>query len=210
MHENNRRYGDAQAYSERMARADEAAILIAAGHLDAAEALLREGLEGGAGDRKLMWLMLLELLHLAGRRIDFDECMARHGPAFTSCAPSWGFPRPIGAPGTIALRGVLGREAGEAGEVMKFSHGRKTLVIDMSEVERIEFDFLYEFETLLGNLAAAGKRVILGNVSEINAVLLHALGADRHAMLMRRKYSANDSGTHLQPGRLEEGIARAA
>ena len=32
-----------------------------------------------------------------------------------------------------------------------------------------------------------GKRVIVANLSEVNASLLEAMGSDRHVVLMRRK-----------------------
>jgi anti-anti-sigma regulatory factor len=182
-----RRCGDAGAYSECLSGASEAAVLVAANHLGVAELLLRGAIdEPATRASEAPWLMLLEIFHLTDRRGEYDALLERYRAAFGSPAPAWGFPRPISAPGTFPLKGVLGAQREDLDELARFAYGRKSVAIDMSEVARIDYGFVQALQALLANFAAAGKRVILANVGEINAVLLEAIGADRHAVLMRR------------------------
>ena len=182
------RCGDAALYSERQQGASEAALLIAANRFEAAEALLRDAIATrGRADRERLWLMLLDLLHISGRRDDFERLAARHGEyEGTPERPQWGYPLPIEAPGTVALSGVLA-QPGDLHELAKSGYARKTLAVDMSEVSRISFEFLPAVEALLRNFSLMGKRVIVANLSEVNASLLEAMGSDRHVVLMRRK-----------------------
>ena len=182
-----RRCGDAVAFSECRSGASEAAVLVAANHLGVAELLLRGAIEEPAARAsEAPWVMLLEIFHLTGRRGEFDALLERFRTTFGSRAPAWGYPQPIEAPGTFPLKGVLGANREDLDELARFAYGRKSVAVDLSEVARIEYGFVQALQALLANFAAAGKRVILANVSEINAALLEAIGADRHAVLMRR------------------------
>ena len=57
----------------------------------------------------------------------------------------------------------------------------------MSKVLRIDFAAGAQFFEVVKAIQLAGKRVILSNLSELNAALLEAFGFNRHAILIRRK-----------------------
>ena len=57
----------------------------------------------------------------------------------------------------------------------------------MGKVLRVDFAFTSAFFDVVKAIQLAGKRVILTNLSELNAALLEALGVNRYAILVRRK-----------------------
>ncbi len=57
----------------------------------------------------------------------------------------------------------------------------------MGKVLRIDFAACAQFFEVVKAIQLAGKRVILSNLSELNAALLEAFGFNRHAILIRRK-----------------------
>ena len=137
-----RRCGDALAYSERLSGAAEAAVLIAADHAGVAELLLRGAIDASSEQPpESLWLMLFEILFLAGRRAEFDALLGRFHAAFGVPGPAWGFPKPIDAPNTFALAGVLGASREDLDGLARFAYGRKSLVVDMSEVQRARNSF---------------------------------------------------------------------
>jgi hypothetical protein len=182
------RFGDPTNYTERYCGAEEAALLVAANRLDAAEAVLRAAIADALGRRdERHWLMLLEVLHLTGQRDAFDGIAARFEAAFETTAPAWGCAQPIRSAGTFALKGVVGTGHGDLEALTAFAGGHKTLVIDVSEVERIEFGFLLQLQVTLRAMASGGGRIIVANASEVVAVLLKLVAADKHAAIMRRR-----------------------
>jgi anti-anti-sigma regulatory factor len=181
---------DTQASAQAITGAREIAILVAANHLTAAEAMLRAALDDPATrEDEQAWLMLLELLCLAGRREEFDALLDAYRDAHGSSGPRWGLAEPVEAPGTHVLRGVIRGQPEELDELRRFAAARKTMVIDLGQVERIDYAGLHAFQQVFSQLSASGRRVILSNVSELAAVLLQAVGMDRHAVIMRRKVS---------------------
>lgn len=183
------RCGDAASYTERFEAPEEAALLVCAGRWEPAEAVLRAALAGprASVDGERCGLMLLELLHMTNRRREFDEVLARHREAFPASAPQWGWPKPVGAAGTFVLKGVIGDAPGDLDELAHFACERRTLVIDVSEVERVRFDFLLRLQAVLRVLSTTGKRVIIANASETLAVLLDIVGAGKQVAIMRRR-----------------------
>lgn len=181
---------DTHTSAQPITGAREIAILVAANHLTAAEAMLRAALNDLAGRQdEQVWLMLLELLCLTGRRDEFDTLLEVFREAHGSSGPRWGFAEPVEAPGTHVLRGVIRGDPAELDALRRFAVARKTMVIDLGQVERIDYAGLHGFQLVFSQLAASGRRVILSNVSELTAVLLQTVGMDRHAVIMRRKVS---------------------
>lgn len=107
--------------------------------------------------------------------------------SYPDSSPEWELPPPVQAQGTFRLRGTIGTRADDLAALPRFARERRTLVIDMGEVERVEFHFLHALQEALAMIAAAGRRVIIANAGEITSTLLIAVGAERHAVVMRRK-----------------------
>ena len=98
--------------------------------------------------------------------------------------------RLIAAHPQLELKGVL--SAASANQIAELNaHGatRAEVVVDMGKVLRIDFPFTSAFFDVIKAIQLAGKRVILTNLSELNAALLEALGVNRYAILVRRKSS---------------------
>jgi hypothetical protein len=162
------RCGDASAFSEQFHAAEEAALLVAANRLAAAESLLRaaHSARGGADDAERLSLMLLEVLHVAGGGERYDAELARHVGDFPGSRPGWRPAAPEGLTGAFSMHGVIGARPGDLDALLAFARPRKTLVIDVGGVERIEFGFLHELQPALRMLGSQGKRVIVANASE--------------------------------------------
>lgn len=182
---------ESQSSAQEITGAREAAILVAAGHVAAAERLLRLLIEGPEGRSDPQpWLMLLEMLRIAGRPEEFAAVGERFRQAHGVDGPAWGVvSRPLPA-GTFALRGVLGEASEQLEELRRFALARRTMVLDLGGVERIDYGALFAFQVLVHQIAASGRRMIFANVSELCAVLLQTVGVDRHVVIMRRKGSA--------------------
>jgi anti-anti-sigma regulatory factor len=88
----------------------------------------------------------------------------------------------------FSLKGVLSAaSANQLGELTTHAASRQEVVVDMSKVLRVDFAFTAAFFDAVKAIQLAGKRVILTNISELNAALLEALGVNRYAILVRRK-----------------------
>jgi anti-anti-sigma regulatory factor len=176
-------------------------------NLDALEQLLRSAFNEGATERQRpYWKLLFELMILQGKMAEYEEVGLEYAMAFEESPPIWesyvntvaaaaaraAAPSgPVAAPqpeAGFALRGVLSAAgANQIGELNGYAASRTEVVIDMAQVMRIDFPFTGAFFDVIKATQLAGKRVILTNLSEINAALLEALGVNRYAILVRRK-----------------------
>jgi len=176
-------------------------------NLEGLEKVLRSALnERTPEEQKPYWLLLFELLILQGRMNDFEELGLEFAVAFEMSPPSWevyvnkvaeaakasapaAVARPAAEPG-FALKGVLSSSsAAQLAELNAFAASQPEVAVDMSKVLRIDFPFTAAFFDAIKAIQLAGKRVILTDISEINAALLEALGVNRYAILVRRKSS---------------------
>ena len=99
---------------------------------------------------------------------------------------------PVAAPpeAAFALKGVLAAgSVNQVAEMNGYAAGRSEVVVDMGKVIRVDFAFTGTLIDAIKAIQLAGKRVIVTNLSELNAALLEALGVNRHAILVRRKSS---------------------
>lgn len=93
-----------------------------------------------------------------------------------------------GLEGGFELKGVLSSaSANQVADLNGHAASRQEVVVDMSKVLRVDFGFTAAFFEAVKAIQLAGKRVILTNLSELNAALLEALGVNRYAILVRRK-----------------------
>lgn len=176
--------GQGAVSCEKVGGPEEAAVLFAAGHGAAAMAQLQAVVEAGEADRRT-WLVLLDLCHAMQRREDFDRLLAAFESRFGKDSHAgWGYPPAIEASGAHSLGGVM-TSTTDLGALSRHVAPRSAAAFDMGQVERIELDFAPALHALLRTWHAAGKRVILANISELNASLLEVFGADRYAVLMR-------------------------
>lgn len=152
------------------------------------------------------WQLLFELCILQGKRELHEELSLEYAVAFEQPpAPPWetyvnsltaaaqrgqapaaretGNGKDNGA----VLRGVVSSASqGQFAELTARAASGSEIVIDMEKVLRIDFCAGSQFFEVVKAIQLAGKRVILANLSELNAALLEAFGFNRHAILLRR------------------------
>jgi hypothetical protein len=186
---NTMRTTDSGIAAEEVGGCRQAAILFAAGFTEAARALLAEQVSGAPRDAdRRAFLMLLELDQVAQQRARYDEVAQRYADVFDEPAPAlWDEAAPIQAMGALALEGVLSGTGESLARLAAYAESRSTVALDAGRLQKIEFECLAALTRLLSGLAAGGKRIIFGNVSELQATLLETAGTARHAMVVRRK-----------------------
>jgi anti-anti-sigma regulatory factor len=176
-------------------------------HLDGFEKVLRAAFnERATEDQRPFWLLLFELHVLQGKMEEFEELGLEYAVAFEISPPSWEVyvntisaaarasaePRPEAAAGApeagFELKGVVSAaSANQVAELNAHAASRNEVVVDMGKVMRVDFAYTSAFFDVIKSIQLAGKRVILTNLSELNAALLEALGVNRYAILVRRK-----------------------
>lgn len=154
------------------------------------------------------WQLLFELCVLQGKRELHESLSLEFAVAFEQPAPPWEeYVNPLsgtpqrgqapagrdpgnGTPSFVVLRGVISSasQAQFVGLADQAASGPE-VVIDMAKVLRIEYSTTAQFFEVVKAIQLAGKRVILANLTELNAALLEAFGFNRHAILLRRSSS---------------------
>jgi|KBSMisStaDraftv2_1062788.scaffolds.fasta_scaffold173330_2 anti-anti-sigma regulatory factor len=188
-------------------------------NMEALEAVLRAAFNEKATDaERPFWLLLFEMYILQGKMQAFEDLGLEYAMAFEISPPSWevyvnkvaqewekqspaakaaaaaaatAAPAGPSAPDAgFSMKGVLSAaSANQLGELTAHAASRQEVVVDMGKVLRVEFAFTAAFFDAVKAIQLAGKRVILTNLSELNAALLEALGVNRYAILVRRKSS---------------------
>ena len=160
--------------------------------------------ERATEEQRPFWLLLFELYVLQGKDEAFEELGLEYAVAFEISPPNWEvYVNTISAaaasvtPATPAssppeagysLKGVLSStSANQLAEMNGYAASRSEVVVDMGKVMRIDFAFTDTLFDAIKAIQLAGKRVILTDISELNAALLEALGVNRYAILVRRK-----------------------
>ncbi len=177
---------------------------------EALEKVLRAAINERASDAiRPFWLLLFEFLVLQGRNEPFEELGLEYAVAFEISPPNWEvYVNPVAeaaarAPAAAAAPAPPAATAPAAGFAMKgvistasqnqfadlAAHAANgtEIVVDMGKVLRVDFGAGAQFFEVVKAVQLAGKRVILSNLSELNAAFLEAFGFNRHAILIRRK-----------------------
>jgi anti-anti-sigma regulatory factor len=208
---------DAEKFAGAMQRLRKKATPMWFNNVDSLEAVLRAAFnEKATESERPYWQLLFELLIVQGRAQAFEDLGLEFAMAFEMSPPNWevyvnsvaeAFEKQTpaakaaataaataaaaGKPSVeagFALKGVLSAaSANQVSELNGHAASRQEMVVDMSKVLRIDFGFTSVFFDAVKAVQLAGKRVILTNLSELNAALLEALGVNRYAILVRRK-----------------------
>lgn len=154
---------------------------------------LKTGRDAGEG----AWLLALELLQWSNDRAAFEDRAVDFAVTFELSPPSWEPPAAAAAgnasataagageaadPDVTKWTGVLsGSLAPQLGKFADCAHGRPVAVVDMSEVERIDFVCAGAFLNLIARIEAQRKAVQIVGVTPIIRALLLLLGVSpRH------------------------------
>jgi anti-anti-sigma regulatory factor len=172
------------------------------------EALLRAGFnEKPTKATRPYWHLMFELCILQAKSTEFEELSLEYAVAFEVSPPLWevyvnsvsaavktSVAKAVAAANPaengFPLKGVVSvASTNQISELAAYAASRSEVTLDMSKVSRIEFTYTGVFFDLIKSMQLASKRVILANLSELNAALLEALGVNRYAILVRRKSS---------------------
>jgi anti-anti-sigma regulatory factor len=156
---------------------------------------IRKGREGGQG----AWLLALEMMQWRHDQAAFDDSAVDFAVAFEVSPPSWEPPpeeeeEVVEAPAapavgkrgadaeTFPCAGVLaGPNAPLLNALSDFSHRRDLIVVDMSEVERIDFACAGALLNSIGRIETQRKTVQIVGASPIIRALLLLIGiSPRH------------------------------
>lgn len=145
-----------------------------------------------------VWLLLLELLQLEGREIQFEDAAVDYAIRFEVSPPSFSPPTPAtGDPQTFPGRTPSGLDfpmhgiVGMAGdrqfaELRKFAEDKPCLEIDLSAVTRIDFGAIGVLLDTLIWMHNAGRKVLFKEGNELVNVLLEVVGAAQFAAVLGR------------------------
>lgn len=161
----------------------------------ALDAAVKNGREGGEG----AWLLSLEMLQWAHDHATFDDQAIEYAIAFEMSPPSWEPPPLAMMPmesaqepsasdaraadaESVVLSGVIAGQANQHfGKVQDFANGRHLVVIDMTQVERIDFVGAGGFLNAVTRIESQRKSVqVLGASPIIQALLLLIGLSPRH------------------------------
>ncbi|QOL51040.1 STAS domain-containing protein [Massilia litorea] len=158
---------------------------------------------GERGSGEAPWLLLLEVLQLAGREKDFEETAMDYCVTFEVSPPSFeALPSPKGGAGTAA-HGAMAAEQRfmlpavvegdirnllEAIESYAAMDPRAPVVLDCARLVRIEFAAAASLHATLRRLAADERRIELRELNHLVAALLRLLNYGDCARLYAHKY----------------------
>lgn len=171
---------------------------------DSLETVLRATFNERASEAtRSFWLLLFELYVLQGKTDPFEELGLEYAVVFEISPPNWEVyvnsvaasvaratpaSEPAAANAGFSLKGVISTASqNQFADLAAHAAALGEVVVDMGKVLRIDFMAGGQFFEVVKAIHLAGKRVILSNISELNAALLEAFGFNRHAILIRRK-----------------------
>jgi anti-anti-sigma regulatory factor len=161
----------------------------------ALDASIRKGKEAGQG----AWLLLLELLQWQRDQATFDDRAVDYAVAFEVSPPSWEPPpcsaetaasdgcaetavKSSGESETLVCSGVMaGAATAHVNALADFSHRRNLIVVDMTDVERVDFVCAGSLLNTITRIEAQRKTVQIVGASPIVRALLLLIGiSPRH------------------------------
>src|SRR5438477_985869 len=161
----------------------------------ALDAAVRKGKETGQG----AWLLALELLQWQHDQASFDDRAVDYAVAFEVSPPSWEPPPVVDLPAasaetagaavksngeseTLVCAGVMaGANAQHVTALADFSHRRNLIVVDMTDVERVDFVCAGALLNTINRIEGQRKTVQITGASPIVRALLLLIGiSPRH------------------------------
>ena len=197
---------EAALLAAALRRLRRAAVPMWVNNADVLEKVLRAAFNERASEViRSFWLLLFEIFVVEGKSEPFEELGLEYAVAFEMSPPNWEVyvntvaqaaarasaapaPPPVQAAAGFAMKGVVSTSSqNQFADLAAHAASGTEIAVDMSKVLRIDFTAGAQFFEVVKAIQLAGKRVILSNLSELNAALLEAFGFNRHAILIRRK-----------------------
>src|SRR5204862_3045988 len=165
-------------------------------HLKVAlDASIRKGKDGGQG----AWLLALELLQWQRDQATFDDRAVDYAVTFEVSPPSWEPPvyrqetavaidgaetpvKPNGESETLVCSGIMaGVNVPQISALADFSHRRNVIIVDMTDVERVDFVCAGALLNTITRIEGQRKTVQIVGASPIVRALLLLIGiSPRH------------------------------
>ncbi len=165
--------------------------------------LLKGMIGRGGEDEQAHWQLLLHLYQCQDMQAEFEDMAVEYAVAFEVSPPSWEpmpqckavaaakSPAPDVAPhddGAFYLSGVISAASEHQFQKMaEFASIHSEILLDMSNVPRVDFVSIGNFVGTLAGLSGSGKKVLIRNANEMIHVLFAIMGADQFATILRRK-----------------------
>lgn len=143
------------------------------------------------------WLLLLEILQWQGDQAAFDDCAVEYAVALEVSPPSWEPPSPSGSASlpssfesispikdstvsdsdAVVWTGeVTGASPTSVSEVLELAENRKTILLDLSKLERIDFAGGAALANAVDRLSGQRKTLQITGASAIIRALLYLVG----------------------------------
>lgn len=165
--------------------------------------LLQQYIGRAEGNTPEQWLLLLQLYQLQGRQVEFEDLAVAFAVHFELSPPSWEAPTQIAQivavepeeekasdpeSSCFKIRGTINNSCVMVfNELKSFSEAHKEIVIDLFEVDRIEFASVGLLMDSLMALIPSGKKVAIIGSNMMVYVLLVVMGIDQMAQLAPRR-----------------------
>lgn len=166
-------------------------------------AALQDKIEVGQRDNHEGWLLLFELYQQSGQQDRFEELALNYAVTF-EVSPPWWETRPrskiaaataaVAAGGEAAadayfLRGDMASNSAHLlQDVAAYAATRDPVVLDLSQLRRMDFVCAGTLSNALASAARSGKTIRLRNASSLVAALLNVVGISQIASIERKKY----------------------
>ena len=189
----------ARLLAAALAEARKAALQLSIERMDKLKAALDTAVKNGRDGGEGAWLLSLELLQWMHDQATFDDRAIEYALAFEVSPPSWEPPplaiapiEPAGERGpdaagggdadSVRFSGVLaGNATAHASRIADFAHGRQVVIVDFTDVERVDFVGAGALLNAINRVEGTRKSVQVVGASPIIRALLLLIGlSPRH------------------------------
>lgn len=173
--------GNAEHYSAPLPPTQEAAVLYACDHSEAAIQLLRLVLRDPVGkNNSQAWLMLLELYQLTNNKKEFDQLSMLFTVKFETSAPAWRDVNVLDDPRRtqkrpvndfFAIKGSGGSLAGEIQKYKEFGEKNGSCRLDLTKIQGMTADEAMALAQAIRVLRRGKKALWFNGLTELSATL---------------------------------------
>lgn len=170
--------------------------------------LLKQHIAAGGNSEEMRpaWLLLFELYQWLGKEAEYEDLAIEYAVTFEISPPAWEAVKPgmdaarikehVPQPDTaessgedaFALSGVISESSqSRLQELANYASGKEEIRINMANVTRVDFVAVGTFLSTLINLTQAGKKVLILEANEMVQALLHMMGVQEFATLIRKR-----------------------
>ena len=178
--------------AELLRQARQGGVALTLDKVDGFLARLNERLQAGEAGRTSSWLLLLELLQRHGTQESFEERAVDYAVTFELSPPSWealpapsnAIPMPLPVPQDDAfhLSGELKNHRFE--ELTATLAQPQAVILDFSDVRRMDFFSAGQLVNCLAPLHAAGREIVIRGPNHLIAELMAVVGLNKLARII--------------------------